>query len=159
IVVQAFPPAAELQPERLHHNGHSGAEAGEFGFAGFAGDELADGGVGAGLDLAGGAVEDDLAVVEHDDAVGDLEGAGDVVADGEGVEEGAHLEEEAEALADLHELALGHEVDAAAVEVDLAVVGLEEADDVLEENALTGAAGADDDEGLSAVDGEGEVVE
>src|ERR1700710_1759714 len=44
-------------------------------------DELIDIGVAAGVDVLGRAVPDDLALVEHGDAVGDLAGADHVVSD------------------------------------------------------------------------------
>src|SRR5205823_4466625 len=49
--------------------------------------------------------------------------------------------------------------DALAVEPDLARVGTQQPDDVLEHHALARAAGADDDQALSGVDGERQVVQ
>lgn len=87
------------------------------------------------------------------------EGEGDVFGDVEGIEEGAHLEEESTASSEGHELAFVEGIDASAIEPDLTAVWAEESDDVLEHDGFSGAGGADDDDALAALDGEGDAVE
>ena len=81
----------------------------------------------------------------------------DVLADGERVEQRGELEDVADARAQRVELAarqLGH---VEAVDQDLAGVGLEQADDVLDRDGLAGARVADDDHRLALGDVEGEA--
>src|SRR5258705_8571768 len=58
-------------------------------------DELVDEGIAAVIDVLRRPIPDDLALVEHGDAVGDLARAGDVMGDGNGGDaEGAHRRRE-----------------------------------------------------------------
>src|SRR5207237_631536 len=50
-------------------------------------------------------------------------------------------------------------IDALAVEPDFATVGPEQADDVLQQDAFAGAAGADDDQAFAGLNGKGHVVQ
>ena len=88
-----------------------------------------------------------------------VEAIGYVVFDVEGVEEGGLLEDHADLRAELVEVALGHGGDLLAEDADGAGVGAEEAIGELEQDGFSGAGGAEDDEGLAAVDGEGDVFE
>ena len=84
---------------------------------------------------------------------------GDVLADGERVEQRGELEDVADARAQRVQLAprqLGH---VEAVDPDLARVGLEQSDDVLDRDRLSGARVADDDHRLALGDVEGEALE
>jgi hypothetical protein len=56
-------------------------------------------------------------------------------------------------------MSFGEGVDALAVEEDLTAFGFEEADDMFEHDAFSGAAGADDDDALAALYGEVDAVE
>jgi hypothetical protein len=83
---------------------------------------------------------------------GFAEGEGDVLGDVHGVEEGAVLEEDAEFAADGAEFAFLEVRDFGAIDDDGALIGLEEADEVFEEDAFTAAAGADEDGALATGD-------
>src|SRR5208283_1959618 len=61
--------------------------------------------------------------------------------------------------ADLQQLALVEARHAAAVNANLALVGGDQADEVLEEDAFAAAAGADNDDGLAFLDREGHALE
>jgi hypothetical protein len=69
----------------------------------------------------------------------------DVLGDGERVEQRAFLKDHPEVGAHLHQLALGHRVDALAVHPDHAGVGPEQPQDQLEDRGLPGAAGPEED--------------
>ncbi len=79
----------------------------------------------------------------------------DVFQNGQGVEERAALEDERHAVLVHHSFG----VNRFAVDQDVALVGLFEADDLLEEDALAGAAGPHDDEGLAGLDFEVDALE
>ena len=83
---------------------------------------------------------------------------GDVVVEVHRAEHRAVLEQHAEQLADLVELLLGAGGDVDALDHDAALVGLEQADDGLEEHRLAGAGGAEHDADLAGGDGEGDVA-
>ncbi|MNX38675.1 hypothetical protein D3C86_690170 [compost metagenome] len=87
------------------------------------------------------------------------QGEGHVLADVHRVEQGAVLEEHAELLADLVELPLLEAGDILAVHVNRTLIGLQEADQELDEDRLPGARGPDDDGGLAPLDVQGDVVE
>jgi hypothetical protein len=80
------------------------------------------------------------------------EGEGDVLGDGEAIEEGGVLEEVADAAAEGGELAFGESAEGGAVELDGTGVGMEETDDVFEQDAFAFAGGADEDEGFAPAD-------
>ncbi|MOA31599.1 hypothetical protein D3C78_1527650 [compost metagenome] len=84
---------------------------------------------------------------------------GHVLADVHRVEEGAVLEEHAELLANLVELLFFEAGDILAVHADSALIGLQEADQELDEDRLPGARRPDDDGGLAPLDVQGDVVE
>ena len=90
---------------------------------------------------------------------GFVEGEGDVLGDVHGIEEGAVLEEDAEFAADGAELAFFHVRDIGAVDGDGALIGLEEADEMFEEDAFSTATGADEDGALAAGDSEVDALE
>jgi hypothetical protein len=81
----------------------------------------------------------------------------DVVLDRHRAEEGAVLEEDAELLADLEELFLLERRDVVVADVDVAGRGLQESDEVLEEDGLPGSGRAEDDRDLTLGDIEGDV--
>jgi hypothetical protein len=87
------------------------------------------------------------------------EGEGDVLGDGEAIEEGGVLEEVADAAAEGGELAFGESAEGGAVELDGAGVGMEETDDVFEQDAFAFAGGADEDEGFAPADIEVDTLE
>ncbi len=76
-----------------------------------------------------------------------------------GVEEGCRLEDHAHLAAQHHPFALGHLDEVAAVVEYLSLGGLEQAHDVLHEHGLSAAALADDEVGLSILEGEVDVLE
>ena len=75
------------------------------------------------------------------------------------IEQRTHLKQKPKVLSHLHQLLFGQIVDPLAFEPDLAGVGLKQAHDVLEQNALSRAAGADDDNALARLDAERDIVE
>ncbi len=77
------------------------------------------------------------------------EGEKDVLLDGHGVKEGGLLEEEADLGANLIELGGFCLIDALIAEPHLAAIGLDESDDVLEDDRLSNAGGAEHDRGLT----------
>src|SRR5207248_931833 len=83
----------------------------------------------------------------------------DVLRDRQRIEQRAQLEEEAELLADRDHRPLAEHVDALALEPDFAVIRLEQSDDVLEQDALSGAAGADHDYALAFLDRKRDVAQ
>ena len=87
------------------------------------------------------------------------EGEGDVFGDGKGVEQGAHLEEEAEVFTHVDEIAFFFLINALAFVIHFALVGPEQADDVLEEDAFAGTGFADDHRGLSRAQGKADALE
>jgi hypothetical protein len=87
------------------------------------------------------------------------EGEGDVLGAGHRVEERGVLEDHRALHADGHHALLVLPGDLLAVQPDLALVGLEQADEVLDEHALAHAGRADDEEHLACLDVEAHVVE
>ena len=83
---------------------------------------------------------------------------GDVVVEVHRAEHGAVLEQHAEELADLVELALGAAGDVGALDDDRAAVGLEQADQGLEQHGLAGAGRAEHHADLTGGDGQGHVA-
>jgi hypothetical protein len=83
---------------------------------------------------------------------------GDVVVEVHRAEHGAVLEQHAEQLADLVELALGARRDVGALDDDRAAVGLEQADEGLEEDGLAGAGRTEHHADLAGGDREGDVT-
>jgi hypothetical protein len=81
----------------------------------------------------------------------------DVVVEVHRAEHGAVLEQHAEQLADLVEVALGAGGDVGALDDDRALVGLEQADQGLEEDRLAGAGGAQHHADLARGDGQRHV--
>ena len=121
-------------------------------------------------DLAGqlvlGAEEADEVHLLHDD-VADLglrlprvlaQREGDVVVEVHRAEHGAVLEQHAEELADLVEVALGAARDVGALDEDRALVGLEQADERLEEDRLAGARRTEHHADLAGRDRQGHVA-
>jgi hypothetical protein len=90
---------------------------------------------------------------------GFAKGEGDIMADIHGVEEGAVLEEDSELASHGPELAFLEAGDFVAIDDDGAFIGLEEADEVFEEDAFAAAAGADHDGALAAGDIEIDAAE
>src|SRR5262249_33713587 len=88
-----------------------------------------------------------------------LERVLDVLAHGEAVEEGRALEDHRHPPADGEELLLVKTGDLLAVEEDASPVGVHQADQALEEDALPCAGSANDGQGLALVNAEREVVE
>jgi hypothetical protein len=82
---------------------------------------------------------------------------GDVVVEVHRPEHGAVLEQHAEELPDLVEVLLGAGGDVGALDEDLAVVGLEQADQALEEDGLAGTGRAEHHADLAGRDGQGHV--
>ena len=82
---------------------------------------------------------------------------GDVVVEVHRPEHRAVLEQHAEELADLVELLLGAGGDVGALDDDLAPVGLEQADQALEEHGLAGTGRAEHHADLARGDGQGHV--
>jgi hypothetical protein len=83
---------------------------------------------------------------------------GDVVVEVHRAEHRAVLEQHAEQLADLVEVLLGAARDVGALDDHRAVVGLEQADDGLEQDRLAGTGGAEHDRDLAGGDGERHVT-
>src|SRR5581483_11434057 len=75
------------------------------------------------------------------------------------VKESAHLEEETKLLADAHQLALAELVDAVVVVPDLARIGPQQADDVLQQHAFSGAAGADHHQAFTRFNLKGQIIQ
>lgn len=70
---------------------------------------------------------------------------GEVLSDGHGIEQCPHLKEEPDLETHGPQVALSKIVDALTVEIDLARIGPEEPDDVLEHDGLAAAGGSEDD--------------
>ena len=83
---------------------------------------------------------------------------GDVVVEVHRAEHRAVLEQHAEELADLVELLLGAARDVGALDEDRALVGLEQADEGLEEHGLAGAGRAEHHADLARGDRQGDVA-
>ena len=84
---------------------------------------------------------------------------GGVVVDVHRAEEGAVLEQQAELFAHLEEFVVGHVRDRLAVDEDVARIGVEQADDVLDQHALAGSRGAEHHRDLVLGQAEVEPVE
>ena len=84
---------------------------------------------------------------------------GHVLADGHRVEERGELEHVPNAAAERVEIGPGELIDVLAVDPHLALVRLEEPDDVLDGHGLAGPRIADDDHGLALFHREGEAAE
>ncbi len=77
------------------------------------------------------------------------QGEGDILAHAQGIEERTVLEQHAGLLAQGHHRLLIHLGEVAVAEPDLAGIGPHQAEDVLEQHALTAAASPDDDHVLA----------
>ncbi len=88
-----------------------------------------------------------------------LERKGHVLEHTHGVEQGRILEQHAELFPDAVQLRAPQSQYALAVNLDLAAIRLQEPDDVLEQNALAFAAGADDGRDLALGDLKVEAVQ
>src|SRR5262249_27631575 len=88
-----------------------------------------------------------------------LERVLDVLPHGEAVEEGRALEDHRHPTADGEELLLVETGDLLAIEEDAPPVGIDQADQALDENALPCAGAADDGQRLPLADAQREVVE
>ena len=84
---------------------------------------------------------------------------GDVVVDVHRPEQGAVLEQDAELAADLVELFLAEGGDVLVADPDLAPVGLQETDQVLQEHAFSRSGRAEHQSDLALGDVEGDVLE
>ena len=83
----------------------------------------------------------------------------DVLGDREGIEEGGELEDVADLRAEAIELTPGQRADGDTVDFDVALIGLEEPDDMLDGHRLAGPRIADDDHRLPLFDLEGEAAQ
>ena len=101
-------------------------------------------------------------------AVGDLrlrergvpaEGEGHILGDRHGIEQGRALEEHAELAADRQEFPFVHRHNVLVLDQDFAALGLEQADQVLEQHALAAAAAADNDHRLALVDAKTDAIQ
>jgi len=84
---------------------------------------------------------------------------GDVVGDAHGIKESGELEKKADLQANRDQIALAELVDALIFDPNLATAGLQQADDVLQENGLATAGGAHDDGGLATGDVDVDTVQ
>ena len=86
-------------------------------------------------------------------------GKADILGHGHGIEQGGALEQHAELAAHAQQLPLVHRDDVFALDEHLPGVGLEQADQVLEQHALAAAAAANDDDRLALLNPEAHAVQ
>ncbi len=88
-----------------------------------------------------------------------VKAVGHVVLNGEGIEERRLLKDHADACAKLEEIGFAHVGDVLTEDADGAGVRSDEAVGELHQNGLSSASRAENDAGLAALDGEGDVLQ